>query len=278
MKRLIMVSLALLIFITSIQIPIYAQGISVFVYGDAVAFKSNPIVSDNRTLVPLREICNALDVDVVWDPKTQSITLTKDGVINILYINKKLASKQYQGQNLSITLDVPPKVVNNITFVPLRYISESFEIKVAWDQTTQTAYIGEYDVPGKGEYFDFRQLKNHEFEKYYEVYYKVEQTGTSISTKIETVPLRTLDENQLITIKLSDGTSVTLTRKDWYVYFNKLTGNGIITDILQDKYGELFQEWATLDSGIEPATLAERYINNKYIQNSTGSRFDLRDF
>jgi hypothetical protein len=278
MKRLIMVSLALLIFITSIQIPIYAQGISVFVYGDAVAFKSNPIVSDNRTLVPLREICNALDVDVVWDPKTQSITLTKDGVINILYINKKIASKQYQGQNLSITLDVPPKVVNNITFVPLRYISESFEIKVAWDQTTQTAYIGEYDVPGKGEYFDFRQLKNHEFEKYYEVYYKVEQTGTSISTKIETVPLRTLDENQLITIKLSDGTSVTLTRKDWYVYFNKLTGNGIITDILQDKYGELFQEWATLDSGIEPATLAERYINNKYIQNSTGSRFDLRDF
>jgi hypothetical protein len=278
MKRLIMVSLALLIFITSIQIPIYAQGISVFVYGDAVAFKSNPIVSDNRTLVPLREICNALDVDVVWDPKTQSITLTKDGVINILYINKKLASKQYQGQNLSITLDVPPKVVNNITFVPLRYISESFNIKVAWDQTTQTAYIGEYDVPGKGEYFDFRQLKNHEFEKYYEVYYKVEQTGTSISTKIETVPLRTLDENQLITIKLSDGTSVTLTRKDWYVYFNKLTGNGIITDILQDKYGELFQEWATLDSGIEPATLAERYINNKYIQNSTGSRFDLRDF
>lgn len=277
MKKLLMLTLVLLILLTSIQAPVYAQGITVYVYGENVSFTNNPIVSDNRTLVPLREICNAMGAEVIWDPKNQSITLSKDGITNTLFINKKIANKKLNGQIETITLDVPPKVVNNVTFVPLRYISESFDIKVAWNQAAQTAYIGEYDVPATGKFAGFMQLMNHAYEKDFAVYFKVNQTGNNSSIEIAKVRLKPLDMEQYITVNFANGTSETLKRKDWYEYFQAASKSGILSNILQDKYGELYQEWGFYfgETGIESMT--ERYVNKKYLKISDGSRFDLAD-
>ena len=41
----------------------------------------------------------------------------------------------------TITLDVPPQMVNNRTFVPLRAISEVFGATVGWDNDTRTVTI-----------------------------------------------------------------------------------------------------------------------------------------
>jgi hypothetical protein len=270
-----MLTLVLLILFTSIQVPVYAQGISVYVYGENVPFTNNPIVSDNRTLVPLREICNAMGAEVVWDAKNQSITLTKDGITNTLFINKKIANKKINGQIETITLDVPPKVVNNVTFVPLRYISESFDIKVAWNQAVQAAYIGEYDVPGKGEFAGYNKLLNHQFEEDYDVYFKVEQTGSSSSIDIKKVKLKSPDLKQYITYTYLDGTSHTLTRGQWYQYFNILSESDILHDVIRRKYGELYNEWVLNYGDTAVDTNTEKYIDKKYLNIKPANRFDL---
>lgn len=49
----------------------------------------------------------------------------------------------FEGQlNLSL-IDVPPQIVNDRTFVPIRFVAESLNETVDWDNETRTVIIGE---------------------------------------------------------------------------------------------------------------------------------------
>jgi len=63
-------------------------------------------------------------------------------------IDFKRASNMNTGQPVgalknkqSLSIDVPPEVVNGRTFVPLRFIAEAFGAKVSWDGVTHTVKI-----------------------------------------------------------------------------------------------------------------------------------------
>ncbi|HQJ56262.1 MAG TPA: stalk domain-containing protein [Caldisericia bacterium] len=90
-----------------------------------------PFIKDGRTLVPIRFIAETFGALVDWDATTQSITITLDtkNIKIILQINNKTAVVN----NNKVTLDVPPIIVNGRTFVPLRFIAESFGAEVLWD-------------------------------------------------------------------------------------------------------------------------------------------------
>lgn len=115
------------------------DAIKVTVNNVDVEFDSQPFIENNRTLVPMRAIFEALGADVAWDgenktvisydPKNDiSITLQPDS--NIMFVNDK-----------AITIDVAAKIVNDRTYVPLRAISESLNSDVVWDGTTKTVTI-----------------------------------------------------------------------------------------------------------------------------------------
>lgn len=40
-------------------------------------------------------------------------------------------------------LDVPPKIINGRTMVPVRFIAETMGLKVDWDAANRTVVIGE---------------------------------------------------------------------------------------------------------------------------------------
>ena len=42
----------------------------------------------------------------------------------------------------SVTMDAAPKIVNNRTMIPLRFLSENLGCDVEWDNDTRTAVIG----------------------------------------------------------------------------------------------------------------------------------------
>jgi len=90
-----------------------------------------PFIKDGRTLVPIRFIAETFGALVDWDATTQSITITLDtkNIKIILQINNKTAVVNSK----EVTLDVPPIIVNGRTFVPLRFIAESFGAEVLWD-------------------------------------------------------------------------------------------------------------------------------------------------
>lgn len=139
MKKLLSLFITLSMLLSSI-IPVSADSeIIVKLNGVEIAFDQPPIIQNDRTLVPMRKIFEALGCLVFWDEKDQSVEAWQGGgYIMTLWVNDynmKLGNSNY------ITLDVPPTIINDRTLVPLRAISESMGAQVTWDGSTRTVDI-----------------------------------------------------------------------------------------------------------------------------------------
>ena len=108
--------------------------ISMFDYnGEKIKFDQIPVIENGRTLVPLRAIFEKIGADVEWNEDTQTVIATKDDTKISLTIDNTAASKNGE----SITLDVPAKVKNGRTLVPVRFVADCFGVDVDWDGTMQ---------------------------------------------------------------------------------------------------------------------------------------------
>ena len=94
-------------------------------------------LENDRTLVPMRVIFEALGAQVEWDGETQTVTATKDGKTMRLQIDK---NELYIGDEM-VRLDTPPRLIEGNTLVPLRAVSESFGATVLWDDDTRLITI-----------------------------------------------------------------------------------------------------------------------------------------
>ena len=88
-----------------------------------------PVVVNSRVLVPIRVVSEGLGAKVQWDNASQSVTITKGASTLKMYVNKTTYTKN----GASKTLDVPVKVINNRTLVPIRVVSEDLGAGVQWD-------------------------------------------------------------------------------------------------------------------------------------------------
>lgn len=109
--------------------------ITVKIDGVEVVFPDQkPILHNDRTMVPMRAIFEALGADVAWDNDTNT-AMAKRGDI---YIFIQIDNTKLVKNNETVELDVPAMLVNDRTLVPVRAISEAFECKVDWvDETLE---------------------------------------------------------------------------------------------------------------------------------------------
>lgn len=114
-----------------------SSAIQVILNGAKLDFDVAPVILEGRTLVPLREIFNAMGVNVNWDGKNQIITAQSEGIT----INLPIGSKTPTVNNVIVPLDVPATIIGGRTLVPVRFISESSGAMVRWDESTKTIYI-----------------------------------------------------------------------------------------------------------------------------------------
>jgi len=95
------------------------------------------IIVNGRTLMPLRKMFNVFNVEPEWNGSDRSIT-AQYGNTNIwLKIDEKVA--KVEGEE--VLLDVPAQIVNNRTYVPLRFITETFGVEPEWDGETRTVSL-----------------------------------------------------------------------------------------------------------------------------------------
>ena len=99
-----------------------------------------PIITENTTLIPLRAIFEALDAEVEWDDAARTVT-AKKGESNI---EMKIGESVYKVNGEEKELEVPSRIMNNRTLVPLRVVSESLDCKVDWDSEK---YIVDVSTP-----------------------------------------------------------------------------------------------------------------------------------
>lgn len=88
-----------------------------------------PVIKDDRTLVPMRAIFEALGAEVSWDENTKTATGTKDGKDVSVTISEN--SININGEKKEI--DVPAQIIGGRTMVPVRAISEAFDCSVQWN-------------------------------------------------------------------------------------------------------------------------------------------------
>ncbi|MFC0211907.1 copper amine oxidase N-terminal domain-containing protein [Paenibacillus chartarius] len=88
-----------------------------------------PFTLEGRSMVPIRFIAEALGAKVDWNGAERRVTLVKDDVKVELVIDQKHA---YVNGELNV-LDSPAVIRDDITFVPVRFVSESLKMKVFYD-------------------------------------------------------------------------------------------------------------------------------------------------
>lgn len=104
----------------------FSVPIQVIVNSKILKTDQPPVLVEGRTLIPLRLILEALGATVVWDPATQKVTTERAGI----KVEFTIGSKTIYVNGQKTEIDVPSQLINKRTLVPVRAVSESFQLKV----------------------------------------------------------------------------------------------------------------------------------------------------
>ena len=104
------------------------NSITVFSNGKQLDFNVEPIIENDRTLVGMRAVFEALGADVEWESDTSTAVAIKDNIKIRLQINNDIMLVD----DAPIQLDAPARIINDNTMVPLRAVSESLGADVEW--------------------------------------------------------------------------------------------------------------------------------------------------
>lgn len=115
----------------------YADNINVYYNGIKLEFDKDPVIINDRTMVPMRKIFETFGAEVIWHEDTKMIEASY-GYINAIY---NINFDKCYVNGMPVQLDSPPVLIDGYTFVPLRTISENFLQDVLWDETTKSVYI-----------------------------------------------------------------------------------------------------------------------------------------
>ena len=132
-----------------------------------LGFDQPPVMEDDRTFVPMRFLFEQMGAEVTWDEANQAATATinasalgaeaasatgratlSNSDIGFPNLAKTEKSVTFSVDNTTATvngatatMDVPARLINDQTFVPLRFLSENLGYTVDWDEATNTAII-----------------------------------------------------------------------------------------------------------------------------------------
>lgn len=108
-----------------------------------------PVNTDGRVMIPFRAALENMGATVDYNNDSRMVT-AKKGDIEIkftlmddtIYVDKN-------GVQSTITMDVPMIIVSDRTLVPIRFMSNAFDMQVGWDGETETVIILDYEDYGK---------------------------------------------------------------------------------------------------------------------------------
>jgi hypothetical protein len=113
------------------------EAATVTVDGQRLQTAVDPIQRNGRTLVPLRDIFEALGATVNWNQSTQGIAANR-GNTNI---NLRIGDRRAQVNGKQVWLDQAATIYHGSTMVPMRFVAESLGARVDWNNATEVASI-----------------------------------------------------------------------------------------------------------------------------------------
>jgi len=119
-----------------------AQPIQIVLDGELLVFDVPPTNIDDRVMVPMRVIFEALGAEVDWDEEAETITATKGNVIIVSVVGEYTISVS----GTEVLMDVAPLIVGDRALVPARFVSEALGAEVYWHAGRGTVYITSANV------------------------------------------------------------------------------------------------------------------------------------
>ncbi len=133
MKKVFALALAAIISLSTVAEA--NTEISVVYNGNEVAFSESPVIVNDKTLVQLRPIAEAMDLQISFE-NGQVFLSDNENVVVFTQNSKtvKINDEEY-------FMDVPMVIKNDYTFVPVRDLAEPFGSVVTYDGVTKTVTI-----------------------------------------------------------------------------------------------------------------------------------------
>ncbi len=137
-KRILALALAL-----SMALPVGAMAHDIYINVNGVRLQTDqpPIIINNRTLVPLRVVAEALGCNVEWDNDTRSAKFVQGDVTAVITIGESYILVGDGVYNEEFPIDSPAIIRGSRTMIPLRALSECFGYEVKWDSEEMTVDI-----------------------------------------------------------------------------------------------------------------------------------------
>lgn len=203
LKIFIFLLISLLVFLPNVS-TVQASGsnINIVINGSLISTDVSPIVSNGRTLVPLRVISETLGANVTWQTDGR-VNITKNNKAIILSVNETNALID----NRVVQLESAVILVQGRTMVPVRFIAEAFGAIVNWDYTTRVVSISGVESV------------------------KVADNTSSPTANENTTLAIGMPSSELLTILgVPDRTETSIYGFDWWVY-NRFAGGVILAGV-----------------------------------------------
>lgn len=114
-----------------------SENVTVILDGRTLSFDVEPQIINDRTMVPMRTIFEALGASVEWNEGDRTITSTKNDTTIRMQINNTSMSVNETEK----TLDSAPIIQDGRTLVPARAVAECFDADVSWYGDSKTVLI-----------------------------------------------------------------------------------------------------------------------------------------
>jgi len=139
MKKLLSATLVFVLALTLIPSAALANDIiSVTIDGEMVVFADQePVIVDDRVLVPVGGVFEAIGFEPNWDSITRTATLTSADYVVVITID----SATFTTNGIARTLDVPAQIIGDRTMLPIRAVLESVGYTLTWNGLTRTVII-----------------------------------------------------------------------------------------------------------------------------------------
>lgn len=205
------ISLFLAIILCSFSVPVLAEPeISIILDGKYLYFDVPPQIIDDRTMVPLRAIFEALGAEVRWD----SENLTAVAYDGIHLVTATIGNSVMMVNGRNYVMDISPMIIDDRTLVPARFIAEALECTVDWDGANSIVTITS-NLRSEIQYYDGTEIPDY----------------TSI-TGIELDFSRLTDTRTMYTYKLD--------KSSYSKYYAHLMANGWNNTTSEEANGTLF--------------------------------------
>lgn len=120
--------------------------IEIWLDGKQLTLDVAPEVRNERTMVPIRAVAEAIGADVAWDQEAQRVTMTRAGSTVTMTLDSATATVD----GAAVEMDVAPYATNGRTLIPARYVAEFFGQKVDWDAEKRRVLITEDKSAAQG--------------------------------------------------------------------------------------------------------------------------------